>query len=126
MFSPDRESPCRVTPRQGFFISDGKYLTHPLDFLRRIGYLDRMTTTPTAKKIKTPRKSPIAIAIIAGEKAVIRANKRHARSLVRADKMRAKIATIIASGSSFDALVAQLRQNVENLRKVEKTLAGNA
>ena len=107
---------------EGVF-SVGKYLIHPLDFPRRIGYLDRMTTTPT--KIKTPRKSPIAIAIIAGEKAVIRANKRHARSLARADKMRAKIATIIASGSSFDALVAQLRQNVENLRKVEKTLAGN-
>ena len=28
-------------------LSDGKYLTHPLDFWSRIGYLDRMTTTPT-------------------------------------------------------------------------------
>lgn len=79
-----------------------------------------MTTTPTSKikKTRTPRKSPLQQAIVAADKAVTRANKRKDRSFKRIAKMEAKIAEILGNSGQFDALIAQLQANAQNLRQV--------
>ena len=79
------------------------------------------TVTPkSAKSTKAPRKSPIAAAIHAAERAVIRTERRKARSLARVNRLQARIAQTIENAKQFDSLITQLYSNVTALKAMMK------
>ena len=79
-----------------------------------------IVTPKSAKSTKAPRKSPIAAAVFAAERAVLRTERRKARSLARVDRLKARIATTISNAAQFDQLIAQLHTNVSALKAMMK------
>ncbi len=79
------------------------------------------SSSPKSAKSTTSRKwtcrqSPLDGAIHAAERAVLRTERRKARSLARIDRYRARIAATVANASQFDSLIEQLTKNVSALK----------
>ena len=74
------------------------------------------SSTPKSAKSTKGRKSPLDGAIHAAERAVLRTERRKARSLARVERYRARIAATVANASQFDSLIEQLSKNVSALK----------
>ena len=81
------------------------------------------TTVKSPARTRKPRKSPLHQAIVAAEKAVLRAQNRKSRGFKSIARFEAKIASITANAGQFDALIAQLAANAETLRKMAAAIA---
>lgn len=79
-----------------------------------------IVSSKPAISTKAPRKSPIAAAIHAAERAVVRTERRKVRSLARVNRLQARIAQTIENAKQFDSLITQLHRNVTALKAMSQ------
>jgi TolA-binding protein len=83
-----------------------------------VGYNTHMTTTSTVSSPVRIPKNPMAAAVAAAERQLLRMGRRKNRAIARIARIQQRLANVEASIGQYDTVISQLQHNIAALKKL--------